>query len=96
MGSDHLPLFVNFSGSPLSKTCAANIKYSGEVNFKYEKADWESFKSELDIYAPYIPPNDEIELLNKFFVDSVYSAAQKSIPGKSNSISINYRKKFPK
>ena len=80
MGSDHLPLFACLSGLSITRTCASKtIKNKNELNFNYEKADWENYQRELETLVVNLPVTDDSNTLNKFFVDSVYSAAQKSI-----------------
>ena len=96
MGSGHLPVFVSFTSSPLTRMSIIKKNNNNELIFKYEKADWENLRNELDILEPNQPPTDDINALNTFFVESIIYSARKSISLKSNSINVNYRKKFPK
>ena len=70
-------------------------KSNNELNFKYEKADLQNFKNELEILAPNQPLTGDINALNTFFVESIVLSARKSIPLKTNSINVNCRKIFP-
>ena len=87
MTSDHLPILIEIN-SDIKKILNEDFDSSIKTYF-LNKANWNLFSKLLPEYIPISVPNN-VEELNKFVVNSLLEAADKSIPQDTHMT----RKKF--